>query len=260
MKLTKATAQKILKVVDAGLSDGLGNPIPGEMCVEAAVCYALGLPHSDDPKCVSSALRSLKISLNDRAWSSPRARAKGLRRLAIAQLGTADTLDDKAFLAHVVEITIKKIVPMALRSAIPLQKLDKHKEAMEAAAKRCESEGTKDAAKAAYAAANDAYAANAAANAACVADAAKAAYAAASAAYAANAAANAACVAAYAADAAYAAAYAAAAADAADAAADADAADAERDRVLSFFAEEVVQILIAMKAHGTKWLDLTEAA
>lgn len=49
-------AKKVLEVVDAGLSSGVGNPIPGQMCVEAAVCYALGLPHGDDPACVSRAL------------------------------------------------------------------------------------------------------------------------------------------------------------------------------------------------------------
>jgi len=61
MKITKATARRVLEVVDAGLVKGLGRPIPGYMCVEAAVCYAMGLPHSDEPACVSPALRSLKI-------------------------------------------------------------------------------------------------------------------------------------------------------------------------------------------------------
>lgn len=35
---------------------------------------------------------------------------------------------------------------------------------------------------------------------------------------------------------------------------------AAADTELSLFAEEVVQILIAMKAPGTEWLDLTETA
>ena len=86
IEITEAHARKVLEVVDAGLVSGVGNPIPGQMCVEAAVCYALGLPHGDDPKCVSPALRSLKIRLNDSGWSSDEARAKGLRRLAVAQL------------------------------------------------------------------------------------------------------------------------------------------------------------------------------
>src|SRR6202042_692936 len=76
VEITRAIAEKVLAVVDAGLTNGLGVAEPGKMCVEAAVCYALGLPHGDDPACVSRALRSLKIRLNDSAWSSDKARAK----------------------------------------------------------------------------------------------------------------------------------------------------------------------------------------
>ena len=164
MKITKRHAAEVIKIVDAGLVHGLGKPEPGKMCVEAAVCYALGLPHGDNPKCVSRVLRSLKISLNDRNWSSDKARARGLRKLAVLQLGTKDTLDEKAFLAAVVEMTIKKIVPRALRSAIKISKNAKHKKAMEAAAVECAEKGTKEAANAAMAAAS--VAANAAAYAA----------------------------------------------------------------------------------------------
>ena len=76
MEITEAIARKVLEVVDAGLVSGLGQPAPGKMCVEAAVCFALGLPHDDDPKCVAPSLRSLKIRLNDAQWSSKEARAK----------------------------------------------------------------------------------------------------------------------------------------------------------------------------------------
>ena len=69
--ITLDIAQKVLATVDAGLVSGVGTPIPGQMCVEAAVCYALGLPHSDDPLCVSRALREFKIRLNDANWSTP---------------------------------------------------------------------------------------------------------------------------------------------------------------------------------------------
>src|SRR5882672_7518738 len=96
--ITRAIAKRVLKVVDAGLSQGIGKPKPGEMCVEAAVCFALRLPHGDDPGCVSDGLRAIKIALNDLPeWSSPTARAKGLRRLAIVQLGTKGELDDRVF-------------------------------------------------------------------------------------------------------------------------------------------------------------------
>ena len=93
-QITREIAVAVRDVVDAGLSSGVGSRTPGEMCVEAAVCYALGLPHGDDPGCVAQSLRRLKIGLNDARWSSKTARAAGLRRLALAQLGSAGVLDE----------------------------------------------------------------------------------------------------------------------------------------------------------------------
>lgn len=89
MPITENVCASVLSVVDKGLSDGMGSPKPGAMCIEAAVNYALGLPHGDEPICVDEDLRSLKISINDAGcWQNNKSRAKGLRRLAIAQLGT----------------------------------------------------------------------------------------------------------------------------------------------------------------------------
>jgi hypothetical protein len=159
-----------------------------------------------------------------------------MRRLAIAQLGSAGVVDDKEFARRVAEVAIRLSVPLALRAAASLQKDEHHKGALLDAAIRCETEGTEQAADAA---AYAAYAADAAARAA--------AYAADAAAYAAAyAAARAAAYAAYAA--------AAYAADAARAAARA----AARDKALADFAEAVVQVLIEMKAPGCEFLSLTE--
>lgn len=221
-RITKTVALKVLEIVDQGLSNGLGNAKPGEMCVEAAVCFALGLPHGDDPKCVSPALRSLKIRLNDSHWSSKAARAKGLRRLAVAQLGSLGHLDDKVFAKRCAELAIRTSVPEAFRAAARIQKTPEDRDALLAAALRCEKEGTRDAALSAREVARGVRKHAAAAFAA-------AAYAAAAAAYAADA-------------------YAA------------DAAASARDKSLAAFAEGVVQILIDMKAPGCKWLALTEVA
>ncbi len=294
--INEALASKVLSVIDAGLVAGLGEPVPGKMCVEAAVCYAMGLPHSDEPTCVSPALRHLKINLNDAAWSSDTARTRGLRRLGLAQLGSAGVLDEQEFARRCSVIAIQKYVPIALRIAASAQTNIACAQALTAAAKLCSDDPSIENANAANAAANAAYAAanaDAAAYAAAAAAAAAtyaahaAAYAAAAAANAANAAANADAAAAYAAayaaanaanaaaDAAEAANAAADAAEAADAAADAaaaayaaayaaaNAADAAanaaaRDSVLAEFGEDVVQILIEMKAPGTQWLYLTE--
>lgn len=258
--ITREVATKVLETVDAGLTAGMGKPTPGEMCVEAAICYALGLPHSDDSGCVSAALRTLSINLSEAPWSSPEARAKGLRRLALAQLGSLGHLDDREFGRRVAQLTIRKMVPIALRSAAEIQTDPKHRRLLRDAADRCEKEGTADAAYAAanvYSAyvaldggvniANVAYTSDGGATAAlCAANAAADAAAAAfSAAIAGDAAADAANVAS--------AAYTAAARIARDAAA---AADAKRDEALSDFAEDVVGILIEMGAPGVQWLDL----
>jgi hypothetical protein len=238
-EITREIAAKVLQVVDAGLVKGVGVAKPGQMCVEAAVCYALGLPHGDDPECVSRAVRALKINLNDKNWSSNKARAKGLRRLAIAQLGSRDAIDDREFVRRVAELAIRTCVPTALRAAASMHKDPKHKAALIEAASRCERDRTREAA----------IGAKRVADAAAYAAASAAAYDAYAAAY------DAASAAAYAAadDAAYAAAAAAYASYASDD-------DAARDKILSDFAEGVVQVLISMNAPGCQFLDLAPAA
>ena len=107
----------------------------------------MGLPHGDEPTCVSPALRKLKINLNDRNWSSKEARANGLRRLSVIQLGTKDTLDDEEFSRRLAEMTIKTQVPIALRAAASIHPDSNHKATMLSAADRCEKEGTEAAAE-----------------------------------------------------------------------------------------------------------------
>lgn len=138
-------ASKVLEVVDVGLCKGVGQPIPGQMCVEAAVCYALGQPHGDAPYCVHIAVRAYGIALTDADWSSNRARASGMRSIAIAQLGTVSEFDSKAFAVKLAELTIRRIVPISLRAAAKL--VTHGADALEAAAVRCETEGTQEAAK-----------------------------------------------------------------------------------------------------------------
>ena len=246
MNINEALARKVLEVVDAGLVEGVGVPEPGKMCIEAAVNYAMGDPHGDQPKCVAPSLRRLKIRLNDSSWSSPDARAKGLRRLGIAQLGSAGALDEVEFAKRVATLAIGTCVPQALRSAASICKDETRKANLIAHAEKCESEPTEANARSAK-------------NAADAADAAAYAAAADAAAYATAAYADAYAAADYAA---YAAVYAATAADYAAYAAvyAATAATAARDKSLADFAEGVVQILINMGAPGCEWLFLTEAA
>ena len=117
MKLTKKHARKVLELVDAGLTSGLGKPEPGQMCIMAAINYALGLPHGDNPAtCVGSAVRAFDITINDASWSSNDARAKGMRREAIAKLGS-NTLDQVEFSKKLTLKVIQRILPQTLRIA-----------------------------------------------------------------------------------------------------------------------------------------------
>lgn len=253
--INESLARKVLEVVDAGLVHGMGVPKPGKMCVEAAVNYAMGKPHGDNPDCVAPTLRRLKIRLNDSRWSSDATRTKGLRRLAIAQLGSAGTLDEKEFVRRLVHHALSVSVPSALRAAASVAK-QSHLYALLLAAENLEKEPTREKALEAKSAA----ASCASSAASCAGYAVDAAGYAVDATYAANAYAYAATsYAAYAASsaasscassAAYAAAYAASCA--------ASCAAYERDRSLAEYCEWVVQLLIELKAPGTQWLFLTE--
>lgn len=261
-EITESIARRVLEVVDAGLIAGLGEPTPGKMCVEAAICFALGLPHGDDPDtCVAQALRQCKIVLNDAHWSSLAARAKGLRALALAQLGSAGVLDELEFARRLVEWTIRNMLPRALRraaSAVATAADEQTSTALERAAQQCEIEGSEAAADAARAAAHAA--ADAAASAAyAAAEVARIAYAAAEAARIAARAAAFATAEAAAFATAEAAAYAAYAAEAAAYAAVLAAQTAkDPDVELTLFAIGVLQILRDMGAPGIKWLSLIE--
>ena len=116
MVITEELAIRVRDTVAHGLVSGVGQPEPGQMCVEAAVCYAMGLPHGDRPTCVAPSVRAYKIGLNDANWSSPQVRAKGMARVAIAQLGS-DSIDERAFVSELALQTIRQILPLALRAA-----------------------------------------------------------------------------------------------------------------------------------------------
>jgi hypothetical protein len=111
MKITPELISKIDEGLSHGLSLGLGQPIPGQMCVEALICNVLGEPHNDKPSCVDLILNKVKIQLNDASWSSNQARAKGLRNLAILQLGTKDNFDSKLFSDKLATFTCTDFLP-----------------------------------------------------------------------------------------------------------------------------------------------------
>lgn len=114
-EITPDLVSKINTLLNEGLVRGKGVPSPGNMCVEAAICYALDLDHSDDPQCVNYALRSYKINLNDAYWSTKTARGKGMKRLAILQLGTSEGFDEAYFAEQLVLRSINTVLALYLK-------------------------------------------------------------------------------------------------------------------------------------------------
>jgi hypothetical protein len=108
--------ERLREAIEPGLVKGLGEPIPGQMCIEAAICWALGEPHGENPSCVALPDRKFSIQLNDAPWSSNAVRAKHLLPLALAQLNTAGA-DRTKWVQAVVLGTIQRILPLALDAA-----------------------------------------------------------------------------------------------------------------------------------------------
>jgi hypothetical protein len=115
-QITPETRQRLAEIINAGLVSGLGTPKPGGLCIEAAICLALGEPHSDRPSCVAEPDRKFAIVINDAQWSSSEARARALLPLALAQLGTAGT-DRSAWIQALALGTVQRVLPTALRAA-----------------------------------------------------------------------------------------------------------------------------------------------
>ena len=228
-------------ILSRGLCVGVGDR-DGQMCIEAAICAAMDLPHGDEPDCVAKSVRSYKIILNDSSWSGAAARARGLRNLGIAQIGSRGVVDDQEFAKRLTEQTIRELIPTLFREVFP-----DRQECLDAA-DRCASEGTTASADSA------ASAARVAASAARAAWAAGADRVAASAAWAAGAAGAAgADRAAWAADRA---AGAAGAADrAAGAAGAADRAAGAADKYLLLSASLALEVLRELNSPGCEWLE-----
>ncbi len=249
----KKIVPKFDEILTRGLCKGVGER-DGQMCIEAAICAAMDLPHGDDPVCVADSVRAYKIGLNDSEWSSPAARAAGLRDLGIAQIGSKGVVDDVAFVTRLSELTIRHFIPALFRDVF------KDDPKCLAAADECERVGSSYAASAARAASDAAraasYAARAASDAASAASyAARAASDAASdASYAASDAASAARAASYAASAASYAARAASYAARAASYAASDASYAASDKYLLLSASLALQALRELKSPGCAWL------
>jgi hypothetical protein len=149
--ITNEQLAQLNTLFDYGLCSGIGTGKEGEVCVMAAINAVItGDPHSDgDAECVSSAVRSFQIRLNDAAWPSKKERADGMRALAIESIGTKGVLDDVRWTRRVAELFIREQLPDTLRTVAELFKDKPHHAKLTEAAQRCEDEGSSDAADAA---------------------------------------------------------------------------------------------------------------
>jgi len=109
-KVTQNLVDKIHSLLDKGLVSGIGIAVPGNMCIEAVISFALGEPHDGSPSCVGSLIGEFSRTLNDCPWSSHLKRAEGMRDLAIAQLGS-DSLVQKEFKEKMQYLAITKLLP-----------------------------------------------------------------------------------------------------------------------------------------------------
>ena len=106
----KTIIPKFDAILKRGLCAGLGTP-NGQVCIEAAIALAMGLPFSDAPTCVEKNIIVFKIALNDQSWSTEEARAKGLRNIGIAQIGSKDVVDGIVFQQLLTTKLIKTLIP-----------------------------------------------------------------------------------------------------------------------------------------------------
>ena len=131
--------EKFDKILERGLCNGIGSP-DGQMCIEAAISQAMGLPFGDDPECVAPAVRAYKIRLNDAyGWASPQSRAIALRNIGIAQIGSRGTVDEVEFVKRLAEKTIRVLIPKLFREIFKDDSPTSVK--CREAADRCEAEG-----------------------------------------------------------------------------------------------------------------------
>jgi len=113
--INQELVSKIHCLLDKGVISGISPyPKPGNMCVEQVVCYAMGEEIGDKPSCVGKQVRKFVTFLNDSSWSSPSARAEGMRELSIAQLGS-NSLNQKEFRDKILFAVITKMLPAMFR-------------------------------------------------------------------------------------------------------------------------------------------------
>ena len=117
----KEIIPKFDEILSRGLCRGIGT-LDGQMCIEAAVCASMDLPFGDEPECVATSVRSYKIRINDAKWESAYTRAKALRDIGIAQIGSKNIIDDDEFVKRLSTKTIQTLIVHLFRNHTLLKK------------------------------------------------------------------------------------------------------------------------------------------
>lgn len=99
MRITRSIAAKILETVDMGLRPALGD---------------------DNLACVDCAVLAVQTELDRQYWSSDERRARGLRRLMMAQLDSRGAIDTQEFTARLAVIVVQKFLSNTIRSKAKL--------------------------------------------------------------------------------------------------------------------------------------------
>jgi hypothetical protein len=124
--MTKITNKKfqerLIELLSHGLVSGSGDG-KTTYCVEQAIAVAAGEELSDHPLCALAAASAARRRLNDAPWSSPQARADGLREFALAAFGTAHKDPIKFARIYVIEGGCKVVIRFARECFVPTDEL-----------------------------------------------------------------------------------------------------------------------------------------
>jgi hypothetical protein len=141
--INETSVKQVCRLVDKGVrGGGIGIAEPGEMCIEAVISFVFdhdsGVGLEDDqlaeiddhPSCVDDRLCDMKIGHNDGAdWESDLDRGKGLKRIAIAQLGSVDKFDSDEFASHLEQAMLDFLVERAPKNAVTVGEIQEYWEA-----------------------------------------------------------------------------------------------------------------------------------
>lgn len=136
MEVTETLVRNLIATINPGLARFCNKENPQDKDLRAAIVAALGAEAYWLNSLISPAVAA--FDLCDANWSTDQARAKGLMRLAVAQLGSYGALDQSGFVHNVVNIATIHMLPKALRQVAGVLVSPSLRHELEYAADNCE--------------------------------------------------------------------------------------------------------------------------